>query len=557
VSVISLAERYGNRLLPVADAFRADGPKAPGGSAVTNARDAVVLVVAVVGALAVGVAAGPIAALSPAAGYALGVTVFAAVLWLTGAIPLSLTALAIPILLVAFGVVPAFGDAVTGFADPVIFLLLAGFVLAEALQIHGVDRRIAYHVLLRVGTSPRRLVLALMVATAVLSMIISNTATTAMMIPIAVGLVGEVTEVVSADADDEATETPATARDETPSNFQLAALLGVAYAASLGGVGTLVGTPPNAIVVGQLRELLDYHVSFADWLLVGLPMVVVTLPVAWVLLTFVVYPPRVGDVSDARASARRGLAEAGELNPRARRTVGIFVVTAVLWLLGGLGFLVRPALPSAVYTTLFGGETASIFGTTGHQGLLYYVVVGLVAVVALVVTDAAEWDDVLDIDWATLVLLGGGISLADALVTTGATEWLASVTLGALGAVSLPVLVLVVVTLIVAVGELASNTAMAAILAPLLVGIGPAYADVLGTSEPTAAAFLAIVGAVAASYGFALPVATPPNAIAYGAGYMDREDMLRAGLPLDAVVILLATGVLTLLLRFVWPVVLS
>ena len=523
----------------------------------TNARDAVVLVVAVVGALAVGVAAGPIAALSPAAGYALGVTVFAAVLWLTGAIPLSLTALAIPVLLVAFGVVPAFGDAVTGFADPVIFLLLAGFVLAEALQIHGVDRRIAYHVLLRVGTSPRRLVLALMVATAVLSMIISNTATTAMMIPIAVGLVGEVTEVVSADADDEATETPATARDETPSNFQLAALLGVAYAASLGGVGTLVGTPPNAIVVGQLRELLDYHVSFADWLLVGLPMVVVTLPVAWVLLTFVVYPPRVGDVSDARASARRGLAEAGELSPRARRTVGIFVATAVLWLLGGLGFLVRPALPPAVYTTLFGGETVSVFGTTGHQGLLYYVVIGLLAVVALVVTDAAEWDAVLDIDWGTLVLLGGGISLADALVATGATEWLASVTLGALGTVPLPVLVLAVVTLVVAVGELASNTAMAAILAPLLVGIGPAYADVLGTSEPTAAAFLAIVGAVAASYGFALPVATPPNAIAYGAGYMDREHMLRAGLPLDAVVILLATGVLTLLLRFVWPVVLS
>ncbi|AXG06701.1 anion transporter [Haloplanus rubicundus] len=518
----------------------------------TGARDAAILGLAVASALAVGAAAGPVAALSPAAGYALGVTVFAALLWLTGAIPLSLTALAIPVLLAAFGVVPTFGDAVTGFADPVIFLLLAGFVLAEALQLHGVDRRVAYHVLLRVGTSPRRLVLALMVATALLSMIVSNTATTAMMVPIAVGLVGEVTEVVSADAD-----APATARTESPSNFQLAALLGVAYAASLGGVGTIVGTPPNAIVVGQLRELLDYHVSFADWLLVGLPMVVVTLPVAWVLLTFVVYPPRVGDVSDARESARRSLAAAGELGPRARRTVGIFALTAGLWVLGGLGFLVRPVLPPAVYTTLFGGDTVSVFGTTGHQGLLYYVVVGLVAVVALVVTGAAEWDEVLDIDWATLVLLGGGISLADALVATGATEWLASVTLGALGPVPLPVLVLAVVTLVVVVGELASNTAMAAILAPLLVGIGPAYADVLGTSAPTAAAFLAIVGAVAASYGFALPVATPPNAIAYGAGYMDREDMLRAGLPLDAVVILLATGVLTLLLRFVWPVVLS
>ncbi|AZH25120.1 SLC13 family permease [Haloplanus aerogenes] len=535
----------------------------------TGARGAAVFVLALASALAVGVAAGPVAALSPAAGYALGVTVFAAVLWLTGAIPLSLTALAIPVLLTVFGVVTDFADAVTGFADPVVFLLLAGFVLAEALQSHGVDRRVAYHVLLRLGTSPRRLVLAVMVVTAFLSMVISNTATTAMMVPIAVGLVGEVTDVWAVDdgagagerdgdADAAAGVSPhAATLDTDPSNFQLAMLLGVAYAASLGGVGTLVGTPPNAIVVGQLRELLDYHVSFLDWLLVGLPMVVVTLPVAWVLLTFVVYPPQVGDVSDARESARRSLAAAGELDADARRTVLIFAVTAALWLLGGLGFLFEPYLPTAVYTTLFGGAGVSVFGTTGHEGLLYYVVVGLAAVVALVVTDAAAWDDLLDIDWRTLVLLGGGISLANALVATGATEWLASVTLGALGPAPLPVVVLVVVTLVVVVGELASNTAMAAILAPLLVGIGPAYADVLGTSTTTAAAFLALVGAVAASYGFALPVATPPNAIAYGAGYMDKDDMLRAGLPLDAVVILLATGVLTLLLRFVWPVVLA
>ncbi|MEF8857227.1 MAG: SLC13 family permease [Haloplanus sp.] len=516
-------------------------------------RGTLVVAVAVASALGVGVAAGPVTVLSLPAGYALGVAVFAAILWLTGAIPLSLTALAIPVLLVAFGVVPDFGDAVTGFADPVVFLLLAGFMLAEALQAHGIDRRVAYHVLLRLGTSPRRLVLAVMVVTALLSMIISNTATTAMMVPIAVGLVGEVTDVWAADGDG----ADATGDlDTDPSNFQLAMLLGVAYAASLGGVGTLVGTPPNAIVVGQLRELLDYHVSFLDWLIVGLPMVVVTLPVAWILLTVVVYPPQVGDVSEARSSARRGLAAAGEMDADARRTVVVFVATATLWLLGGLGFLVRPYLPPAIYTTLFGGEGVSIFGTAGHQGLLYYVLVGLAGVVTLVVSGAAAWDDLLDIDWGTLVLLGGGISLANALVSTGATEWLASVTLGALGPVSLPVVVLVVVALVVTVGELASNTAMAAILAPLLVGIGPAYAPVLGTSSTTAAAFLALVGTVAASYGFALPVATPPNAIAYGAGYMDKDDMLRAGLPLDAIVILLATGVLTLLLRFVWPAVL-
>ncbi|MFB6107444.1 MAG: SLC13 family permease [Haloplanus sp.] len=526
-------------------------------------RAAGVLVVALGSAVAVGVAAGPVAALSPAAGYALGVAVFAAVLWLTGALPLALTALSIPVLLVAFGVRDDFAAAVAGFADPVVFLLLAGFMLAEALRAHGVDRRVAYHVLLRVGTSPRRLVLAVMVATASLSMLVSKTATTALMVPIALGLVSEVTGVVDAGpagatpADRSVTDSaPDGGPSPAPSNFQRAMLLGVAYAASLGGVGTLVGTPPNAIVAGQLRELVGYEVTFLDWLAVGLPMVVVTLPVAWYLLAFVVYPPQVEDVTGARESARRGLERAGELDPEGRRAVAVFAATAVLWVVGGLGFLVSSRLPPAVYTTLFGGAGRSVFGTTGHQGVLYYVVVGLGGVLALVVTGAAEWNDVLDVDWGTLLLLGGGISLADALVVTGATEWLAAVTVGALGPVPLAVVVLAVVALVVSVGELASNTAMAAILTPILVGVGPAYASALGTSPTTAAAFLALVGAVAASYGFALPVATPPNAIAFGAGSLSKDDMLRAGLPLDAVVILLAAGTLTLLVRFVWPVVL-
>lgn len=245
----------------------------------TSVRNVAVFGVALASAAAVGTAARP-AVISPAAGYAPGVAVFAALLWLTGAIPLSLTALAIPVLLTAFGVVPDFGEAVTGFADPVIFLLLAGFVLAEALRIHGVDRRVAYYILLSVGTSPRRLVLALMVATAVLSMIISNTATTAMMVPIAVGLVGEMTTVVS--ADDAESETPATARGESPSNFQLAALLGVAYAASLGGVGTLVGTPPNAIAFGA------GYMDREDMLRAGLPLDAVVILLATGVLTLLV-----------------------------------------------------------------------------------------------------------------------------------------------------------------------------------------------------------------------------------------------------------------------------
>ncbi len=495
--------------------------------------------------------------LTPTGQFALATMAFAAILWITGVIPLALTALCVPILLTLLGVYPSFGDAVVGFADPVIFLLFAGFVLAEALQHHGVDRRIALTLIVRFGTSARGLVLGAMVATALLSMVVSNTATVAMMVPVVLGVVASVTTLTSVDDAADTSATIDTGDHPEASNFQLAMLLGVAYAASIGGVGTLIGTPPNAIVVGQLRELLGVEITFVDWLVVGLPLVALTLPLAWLLLTYVVYPPEAYDVRAARQRARDELGSMGPLSPAARRTVAVFATTAFLWLLGGFEFVVADWLPPAWRVTLFGGAGTTVLGTTGHQGALYFVLVGLLAVPALVVSGSVPWDDLVDVDWGTLLLLGGGISLANALADTRATTWLAEVTLGSLEGAPLAVVVLVVVAGTVLVGELASNTAMAAILAPLLINAGPAYADVLGTAPESASVMLAVTGAVAASYGFALPVATPPNAIVFGAGYMKREHMLRAGALLDAVVVLLTTGAVLVLIRVVWPSVLG
>ena len=247
----------------------------------------------------------------------------------------------------------------------------------------------------------------------------------------------------------------------------------------------------------------------------------------------------------------------GSLSSAGRRTVAVFAGTAGLWVLGGLGFLFEGVLPSSWFVTLFGGTGTSVFGTGGHEGVLFYVLVGLLAIPALVLSGAAAWDDVVDIDWGTLLLLGGGISLANALADTDATRWLAEVTLGPLEGASLVLVLLAVIALTVAVGELASNTAMAAIIAPLLVNAGPAYAGALGTSGETASVLLAVTGAIAASYGFALPVATPPNAIVFGAGYVERDHMLRAGVLLDVVVVLLTTGLAYLLILTLWPVVLG
>ncbi|MDG5775686.1 SLC13 family permease [Haloarculaceae archaeon H-GB2-1] len=480
--------------------------------------------------------------LTPAGQYALATMVFAGILWVTGALPLPATALLVPVWLTVFGVYPAIVGPLAAFADPIIFLLLAGFALAEALQAHDLDRRFAYYVVSRLGSSPRRLIGAVMLVTAVLSMVISNTATTALMVPIAVGVVGEVTG---------RTEPPSAA--DSPSNLHRAMLLGTAYAATVGGVGTLVGTPPNAIVVGQLRTLLGYSITFVDWLAIGLPLVAVSLPLVWYLLTFVIYPPGDHDVTVARERARTRLAESGPLSPGGKRALTVFAATALLWILGGLGFIFEGMLPPVVQTTLFGGPGPHLFGSGPHQGVLYFVVVGLLAIPALVVAGAAEFDDLLDIDWGTLVLFGGGLSLAAALADTGAIEWLADLLFGALTSVPLVVLLLAVVATTVLLGELASNTAMAAVLAPLLISAGARYAPMLGTSATLGSVFLALAGAIAASFGFALPVATPPNAIAFGTGWVRREDMLRAGVVLDVVMVLFVSGALSLAFRYVWP----
>ncbi len=513
------------------------------------------------------VATVPLSGLSPAGQYALATTAFAGVLWVTGGLPLPVTALSIPVLLTAFGVVPSAGAAVTGFADPIIFLLLAGFVLAEALQKHGTDRRIAYHVLAAVGTSPRRIVLAVMLATAALSMVISNSATTAMMVPVALGIADRVVQDApqtgtTEDADD-ASETSIAGDgrhdgfadvSEQP-NFRIAMLLGVAYAASIGGVGTLIGTPPNAILVSQLTEQLNYTITFVDWLFVGLPFVIVGLPLTWYVLVVIVYPPTVDDASAARTEARRYLREAGPPSTAERRVLLVTGATAGLWLLGGLGFLFESVLPSTWFVTLFGGTDGHLFGAGPHQGLLYYVTVGLAAIPALTIAGVLDWDDVQHVDWGTIILLGGGISLANALAATEATRWLAEAVVGLIAGAPVLLVALVLAAATIAVSEIASNTAMAAISVPILISMGPQYAGTLGTSPTVASVFLAVTGGVAASFGFALPVATPPNAIAFGTGEMTKDHMLRPGLILD-VAMAVVTAVLSFgLFTIIWPLV--
>ncbi len=497
--------------------------------------------------------------------YALATMYFAGVLWVTGVLPLAVTALSIPILLTGFGVYPSLDEALSGFADHVIFLFIAGFMLANALQKYNIDRRIALYLMARMGTSPRWLILAVMIATAFLSMWVSNTATAAMMTPIALGVLTQIIgqdEIESrtersTDADpDLATDGGLAEAGDGFTNIQIAMLLGTAYAASVGGVGTLIGTPPNAILVSQLDAILGYEIGFAEWLIVGLPIVIITLPLVWWILTYWLYPPQVDSVEAAREQAREYLHEEGELGPRGRRVVYIFTITAVLWVVGGLDRFITPYLPDVWATALFGGEGMSVLGVSGHQGLLYYVMVGLYAIPALVLADTMEWEELVDIDWGVILLFGGGIALANGLADSGATQWIAETVFEELTGAPIVVVVGAVVLLIIFLTEMTSNTATATIIIPLLISIGGAFATTLGLSQLAAGIFLAVSGAVAASYAFALPVATPPNAIVFGSGYLEQRHMMRAGIVLNLLMTIVLTGLIWALFQFVWPIVL-
>ncbi|WP_164722032.1 SLC13 family permease [Haloterrigena salifodinae] len=519
--------------------------------------------IAVVGTIAIAAAPSP-TGLSMAGQYALATMFFAGFLWVTGTFPLAVTALTIPLLLTGTGVYDDMDVALSGFADHIIFLFLAGFMLANAIQKYNIDRRIALYTIAKMGSSPRRLILAIMVVTATLSMWVSNTATTAMMTPIAVGVLTQVLDrddLASVDdpvPDDQPTETAADggAVESTPvefTNIQISMLLGTAYAASVGGVGTIIGTPPNAILVGQLNAVLDYEVGFADWFLVGFPIVVVTLPLVWFLLTYILYPPEVPDVTEARANAREQLAAEGKLSTRGKRVAAIFAATAGLWMIGGLGEFFEPHLSSVWMTSLFGGEGATVFGVDGHQGLLYYVVVGVAAVPALVLADTMEWDELVDIDWGTLLLFGGGISLANALADTGATKWIAETVFGGLVGSPIVLIIGVVVLLVIFLTEMTSNAATTSIIVPILISLGSVFSATLGLTDFSTSLFLAVAGTIAASFAFALPVATPPNAIVFGSGYVEQRHMLRTGLILNAIMTAVLTGLIWFLFTFVWP----
>jgi solute carrier family 13 (sodium-dependent dicarboxylate transporter), member 2/3/5 len=416
----------------------------------------------------------------PAARAGVALFALAGVLWLTEAISLTYTALLIPLLGVALGLADV-RTALSGFANPVIGLFLGGFALAAALSVHGIDRWIAHRLMTLARGNAMAAALLLALATSLLSMWISNTAAAAMMLPIALGL-----------------SVPLAARFP---RYQLFVLLALAWAANIGGIATLVGSPPNAITAAALGW------GFDDWLRVGPPMYLLLLPLAMGVLFMVIRPER--DLPSVQA----GDAIAFPRHRAAIITIIIFLVTVSLW--------------------VFGKPVATALGIKSD----FDTWVALLAIALLGLSGALQWPQIeKQANWGVLLLFGGGITLSTLMQSSGASAWLANGISQALPGEYPWLLYLLVALFVIFLTELVSNTASAALLVPLFMPV----AVVIGADPITTAA---IIG-VAASCAFMLPVATPPNALAFGTGCIPQREMIRAGLRMNLIVTLMvATGV--------------
>ncbi len=423
------------------------------------------------------------------------IALWMAIWWITEAVALAVTAL-LPLALFPVLGIGSIDDTAVNYAHPLIFLFLGGFLMAQTMQRWGLSRRIALFILRRAGDRPAGIVASIMVATALLSMWVSNTATAMMMLPIGQSIV----QAASNDlADGVAKRSDA---------FCTALMLGIAYAATIGGMGTLIGTPPNALFAGFMAESYGIEISFARWMQIGIPAVLVLLPIAWFVLTRVAFslPQRLPGLTVG--SLNEALGHRGQMTSGEKRVAILLVVAAVGWIL-------RPLI-----NALLPGLNLSDAGIAIAVAVLLFLTPGSSAPRRNLLT----WDDARNVRWDVLILFGGGLALADAIASTGLASWIgtASSTFATMPWLGL---ILLVTAVIVLLGELASNTAIAAVFLP----VAGAAAIGLGASP----ALLTMSVALAASLGFMLPVATPPNAIVYGSGEVSMQDMLRAGILLD------------------------
>lgn len=443
-------------------------------------------------------------------------TVWIATWWITEALPIPVTSL-LPLIL--FPLTNGLDIKVTAsqYGDETIFLFMGGFMIALAMEKWNLHRRIALWIISLIGTNTDRIVLGFMVATGFLSMWISNTATAMMMVPMGIAITYQVADALKGTGED-------TSRGGF--GFGKALMLGIAYSASLGGIATLIGTPPNTLLAGAVNTMYGIELSFAKWMIFGVPFAWTFIFIVWFYLVKIAYPIKVKKLPGGQEVFRKEREKLGTMSIEEKMVFTIFALAAFSW-------ITRSFFLSKFIDGLSDGLIAIIFA----------VILFALPSVSVKGGRLLDWETASKLPWGILLLFGGGLAIAGGFVETGLSEWFGSHLTGLQG-VNLIVVIITVAVFVLILTEVTSNTATASMMYPIMGSLAIA----LGY-HPFA---LMITAGVTASCAFMLPVATPPNAVVFGTGYLRIQDMIKKGLPLNLIGIVLIVILIYFVLPYAW-----
>ena len=448
--------------------------------------------------------------LSPAAQSTLASALWIAVWWITEALPISATAL-LPLVLFPLNGIMGAKSVASGFAKPMIFLFMGGFILAVAIEKTNLHKRIALNIVHALGSDWIKVLLGFMLATAFLSMWISNTATAVMMLPIGMAVISQLK-----------------AEEAAKRKMGQSLMLSIAYGCSIGGMATIIGTPTNVIFTQIASDLYGENITFAQWIAVGLPFSLLALFVAWFYLAKVAYRVSVEGIPGGKATIKAQLSALGPMGYQEKMVAVVFVFMALSWILGSL--VLKKFVPGISDMGIaIAGALLLFIIPSGHKdgkGIL-------------------DWKTAEGIPWGVLLLFGGGLALADGFKVSGLSVWLGG-HLTVFGTLPIFLLLFAIIFVVNFLTEITSNVATASMLMPVLAGLAFSI-DV----HP----YVLMVGAtLAASCAFMLPVATPPNAVVFGSGLLSIRDMIRVGFWMNIISVLLAAILIYFLLPFVWGI---
>lgn len=431
--------------------------------------------------------------------------------WITEAVSISVTAL-LPLVVFPLFDIMSMNEVGANYGSSIVFLFFGGFVLALALEKVNLHKRIALTIIHKTGTTPNRVILGFMIATAFMSMWISNTASTVVMLPIALSVIQL---LVKSDG--------VFTKEER--YFSLSVMLGIAFSANAGGIATVIGTPPNSVLIGLLENEYNMEISFLKWMIIGLPFSATMIGIIYLVLTRWMFPNKGIEFASSNALIAQKLSDLGPTSPQEKHVLRIFALTVFLWVFRTLINSFFPSL--GLSDTMISVGCAIALFSIPHEFKKGVFIL--------------KWEDTSRLAWGILILFGGGLALAKGMSTTGIvaliTDGIANANLNVLLTVSLLILLMLFMT------ELMSNVALVAVLAPVVAGIA------IGLEIPIL--YLLIPVTMASSCAFMLPMATPPNAIVFASGYVKVAQMARVGIFIN----LIAVALLILMYRFAIPLV--